>query len=144
MQEIKDLQTRHHLPTNRQSMERVRKDIPPNFETINLNIKTELIGNATKKSDPNTLRTAALETIDSYPSDWIHAYTDGSAFKATVNAGSGAIITYPDQTTKEIFNPCGAFCSNYVAEQEAIDSTITVISNTFKGGCWSNKKVCQL
>ena len=95
---VSDLQTKHHLPENRRSIDRVRKEVPPNQNSKCPTIKTELIGKANKKSDPNTLRTSALETIDSYPKDWTHVYTDGSAFKATVNAGSGAKVYYPDKT----------------------------------------------
>ena len=131
MHVINDLQNKHHLPENRQTIERVRRDLPPNFELKSPIIKCELIDNVNKKSDPHTLKMSALETIDSYPKDWVHAYTDGSAFKATVNAGSGAIITYPDKETKEISIPCGTFCSNYVAEQEAINNTITDIKSKF-------------
>ena len=66
---------------------------------------------------------------DSYLKDWVHVFTDGSAFKATatVNAGSGAIITYADKEKNSI--ECGTFCFNYVAEQEAINITITDIKN---------------
>ena len=109
----------------------MRKEIAPNTKFKSPTIKTELIGKASKKSDPNVLKTTALETIDSYPKDWAHVYTDGSAFKATVNAGSGAIIYYPDKTTEEIMNPCGAFCSNYAAEQQAIDSATTHLNHRF-------------
>merc|ERR1719239_740300 len=131
MHVVNDLQNKHHLPENRQIIERVRRDLPPNFELKSPIIKTELICNANKKSDPHIMKTSALETIHSYPKDWVHAYTDGSDFKPTINAGSGSIITYPNKEIKEISNPCGAFCSNYVAEQEAIDISITDITNSF-------------
>ena len=128
---VEELQSKHNLPENRRKIERVRKEIAPNTKFKSPTIKTELIGKASKKSDPNVLKTTALETIDSYPKDWAHVYTDGSAFKATVNAGSGAIIYYPDKTTEEIMNPCGAFCSNYAAEQQAIDSATTHLNHRF-------------
>ena len=128
---VDDLHTKNHLPENRRNIERVRKELPPNMKFKRPIIKTELIGKATKKSDPNILKTTTLETIDSYSKDWIHVYTDGSAFKATVNAGSGATIRHPDKPPEDIFNPCGAFCSNYVAEQQAIDTAVTHINHTF-------------
>ena len=85
-----------------------------------------------KKSDPNVLKLGALETIDSYPNSWVHTYTDGSAFKATINAGYGAKITYPTGIKEEIFDSCGAFCSNYVAEQEAINKACLQIQKRFQ------------
>ena len=33
------------------------------------------------------------ETVNSYSTSAIHAYTDGSAFKATINAGFGILLT---------------------------------------------------
>jgi hypothetical protein len=42
------------------------------------------------------LKTAVMETIYTYPLKIIHAFTDGSAFKATLNAGYRAVIIYPN------------------------------------------------
>jgi hypothetical protein len=42
------------------------------------------------------LKTAVMDTIDAYPLEAMHAYTDGSAFKASLNDGYGADIIYPD------------------------------------------------
>ena len=56
---------------------------------------------------------AGLKTVQEYPDNWIQVYTDGSAFKGTMNAGYGVRIEYADKTSEEIFNPCGVFCSNY-------------------------------
>ena len=39
--------------------------------------------------------------------------------------------TFKIKTFKEILNPCGSFCSNYVAEQRAIDIAITHINQKF-------------
>ena len=128
---VDSLHNKHHLPENRRNIDRVRKEHSPNMEFQHPTIKTTLISKANKNTDPNILKVTTLETIDSYPKDWIQVYTDGSAFKATVNAGSGAIINFPDKTPEEIFIPCGAYCSNYVAEQQAIDTAITHISHTF-------------
>ena len=72
-----------------------------------------------------------METIDQYSKDWIHVYTDGSAFKATVNAGYGAIVFHPDGQKDELSNPCGSFCSNFVAEKEAIARSISHLTDTF-------------
>ena len=117
---IKDLKTQHHLPENREKLHKVIKEMPPHRNLKTPIIKHNLLGGETKKSDPNCLKASALETIDQYPKEWIHIYTDGSAFKATVNAGYGAIIHHPKGEKEEIYSPCGSFCSNFVAEKEAI------------------------
>ena len=72
-----------------------------------------------------------METIDQYSKEWIHIYTEGSAFKATVNAGYGAIIHYPLGEKEEIFNPCGSFCSNFFAEKQAISEVLKHVSYSF-------------
>ena len=66
-----------------------------------------------------------------YPDNWIHVYTDGSAFKGTVNAGLGARIEYPDGSLEEIAIPCGSLCSNFDAEAHAMISAIYSIKGTF-------------
>ena len=97
---------------------------------INLNIR----GTHTSKkdTDPVDLLFSAQETIEQYPENWIHIYTDGSAFKGTVNAGYGSRIQYPDQTSEELFDSCGAQRSNYEAEAEAIDASLLNISKHFR------------
>ena len=69
----------------------------------------------------------AQRTIDSYPETWIHIYTDGSAFKGTMNAGYGARVQFPDQTREELFESCGAHSSNYEAEARAMFVCLFVI-----------------
>ena len=44
-------------------------------------------------AEPNILKLCAKETVNSYSTSAIHAYTDGSAFKATINAGFGILIS---------------------------------------------------
>ena len=94
-------------------------------------INKTLPDNINKSSDPNILKMAALEVIDSYPKDSIHVYTDGSAFKATINAGYGAKIKHPDGTSTELYNACGSFSSNYIAEQRAIEAALGSLTDTF-------------
>ena len=86
---VKDLKTQHHLPENREKLHKVIKEMPPHRNLKTPIIKQNLLGGETKKSDPNCLKASALETIDQYSREWIHIYTDGSAFKATINAGYG-------------------------------------------------------
>ena len=106
--------------------------MPPHRNLKTPIIKQNLLGGETKKSDPNCLKASALETIDQYPKEWIHIYTDGSAFKATVNAGYGAIIHHPKGEKEEIYSPCGSFCSNFVAEKEAIIEALKHVTNSFE------------
>ena len=62
----------------------------------------------------------------------IHAYTDGSAFKATINAGFGILLKYPDGSSSLYSNSCGTNCSNYKAEKIAIKTAIQLIHQRFE------------
>ena len=128
---VKDLSSQHHLPSNREPLQRVDRELPPHRKTHFPVIKQQLLGKENKKEDPNLLKLSALETIDSYPKEWLHVYTDGSAFKATVNAGYGAILYHPDGTEAKIYDACGSFNSNFVAEKEAITHAVKHINNMF-------------
>jgi hypothetical protein len=92
---------------------------------------TKLIEEATKRSDPVSLMIASQRTIDAYPQEWIHVYTDGSAFKATIKAGYGAYIQYPDRSSEELFGACGEICSNYEAEIHAIEAALYHLKTVF-------------
>ena len=128
------INTKHKLPEDREELTRV-PDIPPNtnytLPQTNTRLKNKLVN---KSSDPNTLKLklCALETIESYPKDWIHAYTDGSAFKETDNAGYGVLIMFPDKTTSHISAPCGSRCSNYDAEMQAILAALAATTTKYK------------
>ena len=74
---------------------------------------------------------ASHQTIDSYPDDWIHTYTDGSAFKATTKAGYGVLIQYPDGSSDELSEACGEICSNYEAEITAIEAALYHLGTVF-------------
>ena len=127
-----ELNEKHHLPEDREETERV-SNIPPNTSFIIPQINTTLMDSSVNKAtDYNILKLSAMETIDSYPKGWIHAYTDGSAFKATINAGYGSLITFPDKTQKELSAPCGEFCTNYDAEVHAISETLSYIITKYK------------
>ena len=119
------LQEKHHLPQNREPLETSKEHIPPNADIKKPNIKLNLNTEVSKKeTDPNELMVKGQETIGSYPDEWIHVYTDGSAFKGTTNAGYGARIEYADKSCNEIHSPCGVFCSNFEAEALAIEAAI--------------------
>ena len=62
----------------------------------------------------------------------IHAYTDGSSFKATINAGFGILLKYPDGSSSEYSESCGTNCSNYEAEKIAIKTAMQLIHQQFE------------
>ena len=95
---------------------------------INEDLSPELIK---KNKTPSELKTISQKTIDDYPKDWIHVYTDGSAHKGTKNAGYGSVIIYPDKTEEELYNACGHSCSNYEAESIAIEATLRHLLSVF-------------
>ena len=77
-------------------------------------IKTALLDTSVNKStDQIILKLNTLETIDTYSSSSIHAYTDGSAFKGTTFAGFGGYLKFPDNSKFEFNDACGTFCSNF-------------------------------
>ena len=101
LHKVLELQEKHDLPTQRQEITNVMKDMPPH-RVFNLpDIGMSLVGNVTKKDDPVTVLTASLLTIDKFPDDWIHVYTDGSATKATSKAGYRNIV-YPDRSSGDV------------------------------------------
>ena len=74
------LQESNHLPEK------------PHLSLKKPEIMETLLDGSNKQSSPVALKASALATIESYQSTWIHSYTDGSTFKATINAGYGAVI----------------------------------------------------
>ena len=69
LHKVQELKEQHHLPETREPLIRVPGSLPPFLPLKEAAIKTKLIGNANKKSDPLILKTSALDTIDSYPKD---------------------------------------------------------------------------
>ena len=129
----KTLEEKYHLPDNRKPEKPISKELPPNLEIKKATVITELIKKATKKNcDEAELFTLGQQTINSYANDCIHVFTDGSAFKGTVNAGYGVRIEFPDGTGDEISEPCGDLCSNFEAEVIAIKSSLERIKDQFK------------
>ena len=137
-----DLQGKHRLSENRECEPLFDQDLPPHKELqkpqINVNLDTCF---NKKDSDPAELLIAAQRTIDKYPEDCIHVYTDGSAFKGTKNAGYGSRMQHPDKTCEEIFDSCGADRSNYEAEAKAIDASLCNISKHFTEGTKAKKDI---
>ena len=126
-----NIMEKHHLPENREPLKKV-PDNPPGTEMKKADIRTNLLDpNLNKNSNPLTLKQGALETVDSYSNVPIHVYTDGSAFKATINAGAGVLLKYPDGTRSKHSNPCGNYCSNYTAEIKAMNNAVHILSSEF-------------
>ena len=94
---------KHHLPENREPLQKVQNN-PPGTITEKANINTTLLTLVlNKNTNPLILKQGTLETVDSYSCVPIHVYTDGSAFKATINAGAGVLLKYPDGTKSKYF-----------------------------------------
>ena len=137
-----DLQEKHRLSENRECQSLFDQDLPPHKELQMPQINLQLDTCFNKKdSDPAELLLAAQRTIDKYPEDCIHIYTDGSAFKGTKNAGFGSRIQHPDKTCEEIFNSCGTNSSNYEAEAKAIDASLQNIAKHFKDKTKAKKDI---
>ena len=126
------LELSHHLPSERQPENKFSPLDPwTTLKTpaIKSTLKDETVN---KNTHPNILRLSALETIDSYPSSAIHAYTDGSAFKGTTFAGFGVNLRFPDGTSLEFSNACGRTCSNYEAEIIALRTAVELAHQSFE------------
>ena len=94
-------------------------------------MKQRLVRDIGKKDESVLLMSTALETIDDYPTEWIHVYSDGSATNGTTNAGYGSLIQLPDGTNRELFDSCGKYSSNYEAEAIAITKSIHFVTSFY-------------
>ena len=92
----KCLQNKPNLPSNREKEDFKKRNLPPGeflYEpTINLELKERV---SKKDTDPLELHLTGMQRILEYPEDYIHVYTDGSAFKGTINAGLCVRVEYP-------------------------------------------------
>jgi ribonuclease HI len=122
-----DASLKHHLPPDRTQIPIISCK-PPWQQAYFPLVKTQLLDPTMDKLTPiPILRTSTLETVFSYPEEAIHIFTDGSAVKATINAGFGAIIKYPNTHPEDyprLFGPCGQFCSSYNAEIIALERAL--------------------
>ena len=68
------------------------------------------------------LKSRALEMLEEKfnPSEWIQAYTDGSADSAVRNGGSGVFVRFPGGRTMSSSIPVGVLTINYTAELTAL------------------------
>ena len=124
----------HTMPEDRQVEEKY-VPIAPWSQLEIPTIKTTLLDEKiNKNSDHHTLRMCAMETINSYPTSWLHTYTDGSASKGTIKAGFGVHMNFPDGRTFDHSDACGEVCSNYEAEILALSSASELIYQFFSCG----------
>ena len=131
IQAAQAINEKHHLPEERELLQKAAT-LPPGHELKCCTILPYLLDpSITKSSDPNILKMATLDTINNYATTIVHVYTDGSALKATTNAGAGILLKYPDSSTIETSIACGKHCSNYKAEVIAIDHAINAIHSQF-------------
>jgi ribonuclease HI len=134
MDKAQEEEEEHHLPQQREPETKCPSP-PPWYRLQQPTIRTKLLQeSANKQTPPTTLKIYTLETIDSYPTSAIHAYTDGSAFRATKFAGFGFYLKYPDGTSDERCDSCGNHCSNFEAELLAIKSAVELVHQQFDLG----------
>ena len=124
----------YNLSTDRKEESRSSSIIP--WQNVYVaDIKTSLLDDKINKNSPAAvLKTSTNETIDSYPKTAIQAFTDGSAFKATVIAGFGVHLKFPDRSSQNLSEPCGNICSNYTAEIKAMTSAVEFVHQLFETG----------
>ena len=119
-------------PSNRAPITPNNNELPPNKALLTPVIKLDLVEKISKSnSDSVELNLIGNKTITTY-TDFHQIFTDGSAFKGTLNAGFGARIEYLDKECDEISEPCGVHCSNFEAEAFAMNSAIEKLKETFK------------
>ena len=91
LKEATKLAESNNFPAERE-ISRAISNIAPHTALKKPKTQTSLPQNADKSTSPPILKLLALETIDNYPKDIIHAYTDGSAVRAVRNGGYGSVI----------------------------------------------------
>ena len=133
LKEATKLAESNNFPAERE-ISRAISNIAPHTAPKKPKTQTSLLQKADKSTSPPILKLLALETIDNYPKDIIHAYTDGSAVRAVRNGGYGSVINIPTSEPILLSGPCGAFCSNYDAEIAAIQRTLDTLLEQFRNG----------
>ena len=133
LKEATKLSQNQNFPTERECLS-IIPETPPHQDLKKPTLHAKLLKEADKSTPQPILKLLTYETIDSYPKDIVHAYTDGSAVRATLNGGYGSIIYTPNTDPIELSGPCGTHCSNYEAEIAAIQKTLNTLLNCFEDG----------
>ena len=126
------LKEKYSLPEDRQPILLFDINSDPSKNLQLPTIKLQLVKDVKKKDETVSLLNIALETIDTYPKQWIHIYTDGSASQGTTNAGYGSLVKFPDGSRSDLYNSCGKFSSNYEAEATAISKSLNFVAALFE------------
>ncbi|KAK7090611.1 hypothetical protein V1264_010383 [Littorina saxatilis] len=102
-----------------------RKEFPEICTTVPGILQKQVQSEAERKA-------LTLEYISqTYPNEeWTHAYTDGSAEKATRNGGGGILICRKDAAPIKKSIATGKFSTNYKAEAEALKEAAGVLKNS--------------
>ena len=136
------LKEKYPVPEERKPICIFNRNDHPNTEMKRPIIKQDLIEKVNKKdTEALHLLDTALSTINNYPDDYIHIYTDGSATNGTSNAGCGSLVQFPDGTNTKNFSPCGKFCSNFEAEAVAMTEALNCIDELFTNNRKDRKNV---
>ena len=68
----------------------------------------------------------AKKTIVIYPEEWIHVYTDGSAFKGIMNAGFGSRVEFLDQKGRNFLTHVELYAPTKKLKQRQLNQHFTV------------------
>ena len=81
---------------------------------------------------------ASCLTLDLYPNQWIHVYTDGSVWVDKMRAAYGVLIRYPDGSATEISGACRE--PVFISGRKISNSDIAELSQYFLP-CIPSKKM---
>ena len=127
-----DLKEKYNMPHDREPIKLFDNSYNYDSKKKVPHVEKKLIQDFNKKqSDPLDLKNTALRTIDQYPDEIVHIYTDGSASCGTRDAGFGVHIQFPNKSCTEFFGPCGKFCTNYEAEAAAIETALSEMDKIY-------------
>ena len=133
LKEATKLSEKENFPKERQPLSIIPEN-PPHQILKRPSTHAKLSEAADKSTPQPILKVITYETIANYPEDIIHAYTDGSAVRATLNGVYGSVIYTPNSDPMYLSGPCGAHCTNYEAEIIAIQQTLLNILELFENG----------
>ena len=90
MKKANEIAENFHFPQERKPTP-IIPETGPHQELRKPICRPELLEKVDKDTPQPILRLLAYETIESYPEDIIHAYTDGSSVNAVANGGCGSV-----------------------------------------------------
>ena len=122
-----------NLPTERAPLE--APGWPPELAPRPLEVRLD-IGLKGRKSEiaPQVQRAAALEYIDSYPTEYVKCYMDGSAMEGISDGGYGVYIEWKSQETSRISGPIGHRTCCFECEKAALHECIRLLKERHDRG----------